>query len=95
MAGAHLLSSGGTHYNVSRTVVHPHYTPFGHLNDLAVLHTATEIAFTMLVQPIALPTTDTVVEGKFPALVSGWGLKWVSFRCQTFCVHWNFAHEFF
>lgn len=55
---------------------------------MAVLRTANDIVFTKLIQPIALPTADTV-DGLLPALTSGWGRYQVSSRCQTFtyCIH--------
>lgn len=41
--------------------------------DVAVLRTATEIIFNNLVQPIALPTTDTPDDRAVQVVIAGWG----------------------
>lgn len=58
---------------------HPKFDMIEHENDISMLRTVTEIVFSELVQPIALPTENLPEIGNVPVTVSGWGLTWVIF----------------
>ncbi|GAB0090783.1 hypothetical protein DMENIID0001_055460 [Sergentomyia squamirostris] len=72
MLGLHFRGSGGTRFNIAQIVNHPQYNPSTIANDVSVIRTQTTIAFTNLIQPIAMGST--FVGGGATAVVSGWGL---------------------
>lgn len=89
VVGAHRVSTGGTQYALDRIVNHPGFSMQTIANDISVLRTTQRIAFSPLIQAIALPTADVPAEGGVPAFLSGWGQFRVSsfeyfiFRYQT------------
>lgn len=71
LVGTVLLNSGGVSYPSSKLVIHPNYDDFSLANDIAVVQTASAIAFNTNVQPIALGSTQ--VGSGVTAVVTGWG----------------------
>lgn len=71
VVGTHLRLSGGIMHTPSSIVNHPQYNSNTLANDISVVQTATTIAFTNLVQPIAIASSNTV--GGVTGVVSGWG----------------------
>ncbi|EDY51757.1 trypsin domain-containing protein [Streptomyces clavuligerus] len=68
-----LFVPGGTTYPAQETITHENYNPraAGSPNDIGLLKLATPIAFTPLVQPIALPDLPELSGGS--ATLTGWG----------------------
>ncbi|XP_050550268.1 chymotrypsin-2-like [Spodoptera frugiperda] len=69
--GSHRHDSGGTTYKVARHASHPDYDWFTIKDDIGVLITDTEVAYSSLVQPVAI--TYDYIDGGVPAIVAGWG----------------------
>lgn len=69
--GTILWNSGGVAHTSSRYVNHPNYDPHSLRADIAVVQTATVIAFNTNVQAIALGST--AVGGGQNAIITGWG----------------------
>ncbi|XP_046968060.1 chymotrypsin-2-like [Vanessa cardui] len=69
--GTNRWNSGGTQYSFSRNITHPNYVRSTIKNDIGILVTATNIAFTNTVQPAAL-SFDFAGAG-VPTSVTGWG----------------------
>ncbi|MFE3074282.1 serine protease, partial [Streptomyces sp. NPDC059247] len=71
--GSNTLDSGGTVHRVQEAVRHENYNgnAAGDPNDIGVLKLTTPIAYTPLVQPIALPDPPAYPSGT--ATVTGWG----------------------
>ncbi|KAF9801428.1 hypothetical protein SFRURICE_013208 [Spodoptera frugiperda] len=69
--GTHRHDSGGTTYKVSGHASHPDYDWYEIKNDIGVLITDTEVAYSSLVQPVAI--TYDYIDGGVPAIVAGWG----------------------
>lgn len=78
VVGARLITSGGVPYPVDKIINHPYYSQTVLRNDIAVIRTARNIAFTQNIKAIALPTTDLPAAGNVPAFLSGWGQYKVS-----------------
>ena len=68
-----LFEEGQARLGVDRTVIHPLWIPGGEVgpHDIALLRTATAIAFSATIQPIRLPAADVIPTGS--ATVAGWG----------------------
>lgn len=73
IVGALRISTGGIRHALDRIVNHPNFTSTRRSHDISVLRTAQRIVFTQHVRAIALPTTDLLATGGFPAFFSGWG----------------------
>ncbi|CAH0686477.1 unnamed protein product [Spodoptera exigua] len=69
--GTNRHDSGGTAYTIARHVSHPDYDFMTLKNDIGVLITSAEVAYTELVQPV--PITFDYIDGGVPAIVAGWG----------------------
>ncbi|MCZ0983311.1 serine protease [Streptomyces diastatochromogenes] len=71
--GTNTLDSGGTAYRVQEAIRHQDYNgnAAGMPNDIALLKLSTPIAYTPLVQPIALPDPPAYPGGT--ATLTGWG----------------------
>jgi len=52
--------SGSIRQLVSQVIPHPHYSLYGYVNDIALLHLADPYLFNDLIQPICLPASSTV-----------------------------------
>ncbi|XP_031626847.1 uncharacterized protein LOC116343091 [Contarinia nasturtii] len=72
VVGARELKSGGTWLSIEKITNFPNYSPTIFQNDISLLRTAQEIHFTVLIQPIALPTSNLMIDGA-SVVVSGWG----------------------
>lgn len=72
----------GIHYTLDSILSHPNFDRNTLANDIAVVRTVNQIKYSNDVQPIALPTTEVLIEGNVPATVSGWGQSMV--RSLTF-----------
>lgn len=71
VAGAHHVNNDGVVYRVNQTIVHEGYRPSSLENDIAVVQTAQEIAFSETIEPI--PLNGEYIGGGVEAIVSGWG----------------------
>ncbi|XP_069354104.1 uncharacterized protein [Maniola hyperantus] len=71
VVGTNSLTSGGDKYSVEKIIVHEKYNSMLISNDVSVVRVATEIEFNDLVQPIALPDSNT--EGGADLILTGWG----------------------
>ncbi|KAK4320257.1 hypothetical protein Pmani_008866 [Petrolisthes manimaculis] len=56
---------------VSQAIVHPNYDSSTYENDIALLKLKHDLTFNEYVQPIQMPTKNTVVSGM--CMVAGWG----------------------
>ncbi|MGW1276201.1 S1 family serine peptidase [Streptomyces tsukubensis] len=74
VVGSNTLAPLGTVYPVQETIRHEDYNgnAAGTPNDIGLLKLSTPIAFTSLVQPIALPDSPEVPAGS-SATLTGWG----------------------
>lgn len=61
----------GVTYSINKVMKHEDFSLNTISNDIALLRTAKEIAFTANIQPIALPKQNDL--GKTPVVLSGWG----------------------
>ncbi|XP_031847213.1 chymotrypsin-2 [Nomia melanderi] len=71
VAGSNKLSVKGVSYGVEKITVHPRYSSILIVNDIAVLRVNRNIAFTNLVKPVKLASSETA-EGS-SVVLSGWG----------------------
>jgi len=70
---SHVHDKGSRKVKLEQITIHPQYDPFTSENDIAILKTEDEIAFTNYIRPVCLPSTRLSSQvGKF-ATVSGWG----------------------
>lgn len=76
VVGAYRRSVGGVAVKLDRIIPHDEFTMYGIRNDVSLLHTAQEIVFTNLIQPIGLPTQNT--PANLDVVLSGWGRTEVS-----------------
>lgn len=75
------LSGEGSVYTLASIVNHPNFNINTMANNLALLQTADEIYFDLLVQPIPLPTSHT--PGGVTGTAAGWGATEVSPTVST------------
>ena len=66
--------SNGQQYQLIQSKRHSNYTHQYLDNDIALIKTAEPIVFNELVQPIALPTEDTL-DDETAGIASGWGME--------------------
>ncbi|XP_039765809.1 chymotrypsin-2-like isoform X2 [Pararge aegeria] len=71
VVGTNSLTHGGEKYSVDKIIVHEKYNSMLINNDVSVIRVDTEIEFSDLVQPIALPDRNT--EGGADLILTGWG----------------------
>ncbi|XP_063625433.1 brachyurin-like [Cydia splendana] len=55
--GSNWLFIGGTRVSTSQVVTHPSWNPSTLANDVAMIYLPTNVAFSVIVQPVALPST--------------------------------------
>lgn len=89
VVGALHLDSDGLRVDLDRITPHEQYSKNRNINDISLLRTAKEIAFSRNVQPIALPTNN--IEGNVHVLLSGWGRT--SVRCFCLKLAWMMIHN--
>lgn len=77
VVGTTRLSGGGQSYYVLQLVHHPNFNPYTLANDIALVKTTATIAFSELVQRIAL--AGHFVGGGVQAVAAGWGRSEVIF----------------
>lgn len=58
---------------IRKIVVHPHYSPSGMLNDIALIQLKRPVEWNEFLQPVCLPSADDGELGGLLATVSGWG----------------------
>lgn len=73
VVGALRQSSGGVTVELDTITAHKGFNYTSVRYDVAVIRTATEIIFTDLIQPIALPTVDLPDDRPRQVILSGWG----------------------
>lgn len=73
-AGSTYKDQGGIIINVQQTFYHPYYVPVTFQNDFALLYFEKPITFTNLIQPVKLPTLNTVTYDGTTCNVAGWGI---------------------
>lgn len=78
VVGALRLSSGGVKYELDMVTPHKEFSMLTGKYDVAVLRTAKEIAFTDLIQPVALPTVNLPEDKSTRVVLAGWGRDHVS-----------------
>ncbi|XP_063394365.1 chymotrypsin-2-like [Cydia fagiglandana] len=71
VVGTISLSKGGLRYSVDLVSVHENYDSQVITQDISLIRVSKDIIFNALVQPIALPDSDT--EAGAPLFLSGWG----------------------
>uniref|UniRef100_A0A8W7PE36 trypsin n=1 Tax=Anopheles coluzzii TaxID=1518534 RepID=A0A8W7PE36_ANOCL len=71
--GSSRHASSGTVENVARIVQHPKYNEYNTDYDYALLELESELTFSDVVQPVALPEQDEAVDAGTMTIVSGWG----------------------
>lgn len=88
VVGAVKLREGGTPYNISKIIPHPLYQNQKSLkHDIALWRTSEDIVFSENVQPVALPTADTLADA--PLIVSGWGRTSVRTMKHSYCIEYE------
>ncbi|CAD6230942.1 GSCOCT00006889001.2-RA-CDS [Cotesia congregata] len=71
VVGTNTLSSGGKVYHPDLFIVHKDYK-LAVINDIALIRVSKAMKFTRKVQPVLLPTTDSLTKS-YPVTLSGWG----------------------
>ncbi|KAG8036036.1 hypothetical protein G9C98_004615 [Cotesia typhae] len=71
VVGTNTLSSGGKVYHPDLFIVHKDYKLVV-INDIALIRVSKAIKFTRKVQPVLLPTIDSLTKS-YPVKLSGWG----------------------
>lgn len=79
LVGAFRQSSGGVEIELDTITPNKGFNVTFVRFDVAVLRTATEIIFSELIQPIALPTADTPDDRSVQVVIAGWGRHKVQF----------------
>lgn len=79
VVGALRKSSGGVAIELDTITAHKGFNYTTAKYDVAVLRTATEIIFTDLIQPIALPKANLPADKSIPVVLCGWGRHKASF----------------
>jgi len=75
--GTNHLNEEGAVYDIESVSINQDYDNISNINDVALIHLTTPIAYSTLVKPINLLTTDKNLEGK-PCILTGWGRTQVS-----------------
>lgn len=75
-------SSGGSIVKLKKIIRHPEWDEIIVKNDIAMIHTVSEIVFSSNVQPIALPQYNIPEDVSAKVIVSGWGYVEVR-SCQV------------
>jgi len=75
--GTNHLNEEGAVYDIESVSINQDYGNISNINDVALIHLKTPIAYSTLVKPINLLTTDENLEGK-PCILTGWGRTQVS-----------------
>lgn len=70
--GSITRAKGDNKMTIDKIIVHEKYDHETKLNDIALVRTTNNIAFSDTVQPIALPT-QRLPDVNIPAIVAGWG----------------------
>lgn len=76
VVGALRLSSGGVKVDLDRISAHKAFDTnnmSSSIHDVCIIRTATEITFTDLIQPIALPKKNLPEDQGVQVILSGWG----------------------
>ncbi|XP_047997492.1 brachyurin-like [Leguminivora glycinivorella] len=55
--GSNWLFSGGTRISTTQVIMHPSWSPSTLANDVAMIYLPTNVAFSTVIQPVALPST--------------------------------------
>lgn len=74
VVGTTCVSQGGVTVNIEKVIQHEEWDYGKWRNDIALLRTATEIVFSDTIQPIALPTQNSIAEENVPVILCGFGL---------------------
>ena len=72
-AGSTYKDTGGILINVKQAFYHPYFVPATFQNDFALLYFDKPVVFSNLIQPVSLPTWNTVVYDGTTCTVAGWG----------------------
>lgn len=75
--------NGGETINVDQVIRHPNYTSGSINNDIALIHLATPLTYTINILPINYDKNSTSVAVNDLAVVSGWGLIAYNENLQT------------
>lgn len=78
VVGALTRLVGGTVVHLEKITPHQKFNKTILKHDISLIRTATEIIFSRLVRPIALPTKSLPETGDVPVTISGWGLTGVN-----------------
>lgn len=78
LVGTNQWNAGGERYKIRSTVVHEKYDRAKHLNDIALVHVKTSIAFSEKVQPINYSAKEVLPGSN--VMMTGWGrlYSWVN-----------------
>lgn len=72
-AGSTYKDQGGIIINVQQSFYHPYFVSATFQNDFALLYFENPITFTNLIQPVKLPTLNTITYDGTTCTVAGWG----------------------
>lgn len=86
VAGSLYLNFSGTFIIIRKCTIHPSFEYGKIVNDIALIHTATNIVFNEIIRPVKLPSVESLnmlIERKIKVNATGWG----RFNAQTdfFC----------
>ncbi|KAI4500260.1 hypothetical protein M0802_004677 [Mischocyttarus mexicanus] len=70
--GSVLLNAGGKVYKAEKLVTNEKYNAFKLINDVGLVRTSEDIEFNQLVQPIKLPSSNSIKAGD-GVVLTGWG----------------------
>lgn len=69
--GARMREDQGEQYAVKQFVIHPKFNPVSKINDVAVIKTDKEIAFSA--KAAAIKINRNTIDGRVNAIIAGWG----------------------
>lgn len=70
----------GIPHPLIRIAMHPRFNKLNLMNDIAILRTASQIAFNNLARPAPLPTADLPNGAQIQTFAAGWGVTGVLIR---------------